>query len=269
MMLVSANSAVAYVDQHFGINANYNTTNWIENQTNVNLTTDCILYAVPAKLGEKHTMHFDNVWYQKFEIVLSSVRWMKFGPATPPPGTPIMLDLGQNGIHLAPEGVGINYDFFGTGYLMSLQWVAAGSDDAFLAIDNNDNGLIDSGVELFGNGSSMIEKGGYAADGFEALAQYDNPVLGGNDDGYITSEDDVWNMLRLWTDTNANGISESGEITTLDTANLISLPVVPKENNRKDPAGNWLPLWNWATNGNTTGNNKHKMVDVFFDHIDN
>lgn len=37
MMIVSVNSAGAYVDQHFGINADYSTTDWIENQTNVTL----------------------------------------------------------------------------------------------------------------------------------------------------------------------------------------------------------------------------------------
>ena len=51
---------------------------------------------------------------------------------------------------------------------------------------------------------------------------------------------------------------------SLDDVGLTHLDIIPKENNRTDPAGNLLPLWSWSYNNNINAHNKFKMVDVFF-----
>ena len=43
-------------------------------------------------------------------------------------------------------------------------------------------------------------EGGKAANGFVALAQYDQPLLGGNDDGVISRADAIWPELTMWLD---------------------------------------------------------------------
>jgi len=127
-------------------------------------------------------------------------------------------------------------------------------------MDSNFNGIVDDGAELFGEGTRLIEQGELAANGFIGLAQYDQITLGGNDDGYITPDDEIWEVLTLWLDANADGISTLDEMVPLSDFGISSLDTIPKENNRMDSAGNYLPLWSWAVDDKK----KYKMVDVFF-----
>jgi len=180
------------------------------------------------------------------------------------PLTPIIIDMGQNGIHLGQKGVYVDFDYLGFGSSQSTQWVRPGGDETFLALDLNSNGLVDDGSELFGNGTWLIDEGTWAYHGFEALAQYDHVTQGGNGDGLITENDDVWDRLLLWNDADADAISTAGELGLVRDSGLASFETAPKENNRQDSAGNWLPLWQWSENDSATGQRKHKMVDVTF-----
>jgi hypothetical protein len=148
------------------------------------------------------------------------------------------------------------------GSLEYIQWVAKGEDEAFLALDRNGNGTIDDGSELFGVGTPLFLSGGKARHGYEALQQYDMKALGGNGDGKIDSQDGVWTALRLWLDTNADGISISNEILPLSSASILSLSLDSRQSRRKDAAGNWFALWSWATVDREP--KKLRMVDVFF-----
>ena len=140
-----------------------------------------------------------------------------------------------------------------------------GTDDGFLVHDINNNGVIDDGSELFGNGTSMVLVKGKAQDGYKALSQYDLPQLGGNNDGLITKADDKWKFLKLWVDSNANGVTDSNEIKELKDYGIKSIGINPRiTRNRTDPAGNLLPYWSWVTTKMKKGPKKMKMVDVFF-----
>jgi hypothetical protein len=175
---------------------------------------------------------------------------------------PLLLDLGQDGIDLGPKGVGVLFDIDADGILEYSQWVRQGGNEAFLVLDRNGNGIVDGGAELFGNGTDLVLEGRRAPNGFVALAQFDDISIGGNDDGYITRDDVIWNGLALWLDSNADGISTPDEMLSLEDVGLVALPTIPKRKSRYDEAGNFIPFTASALTGSTP--RKMEMIDVFF-----
>ena len=118
-----------------------------------------------------------------------------------PRADPLVLDLDGDGL----ETVGLNlaspvyFDHNADGIKTGTGWVK--SDDAFLVLDRNGNGIIDDGRELFGDATPLNGKGtldpsaGIAAQGFAALAKEDT-----NLDGVVNAADARFGALRLWRD---------------------------------------------------------------------
>lgn len=130
---------------------------------------------------------------------------------------PIVLDLDGDGIEMLPIHKGVNFNLYGTGQ-QAVAWVSP--DDGFLVFDRNGNGMVDSGLEMFGNVDLQH------ADGFEHMMDLD-----ANGDMKLDDTDPSFRNLMVWRDLNVDGVSQSNELVPLsrlgvDTLDLRTLDVM-------------------------------------------
>jgi len=156
-----------------------------------------------------------------------------------PCASPVLVDVLGDGFRLTDLAGGVRFDLNGDGRAGRLAWTEAGTDDAWLALDRDGDGLIASGRELFGDLTEQpTPPAGELRNGFLALAEFDKPQLGGNSDGVIDSRDAVFAHLRLWRDSNHDGTSQPEELYALAALDVARLHLSYKESRREDGHGN-------------------------------
>lgn len=162
-------------------------------------------------------------------------------------GSPLVLDMDGDGIELTniASADSVYWDYDNDGFAEGGGWVD--TDDGLLAVDTNEDGIINNSTELFGDQS------GYA-NGFLALAAYDS-----NGDGLITSEDSEWADLRVWIDANTNGYSESTELHTLDSKSITEIDLGYSDTSSTIAGNEILQESTFTINGNT-----NDLVDAYF-----
>ena len=154
--------------------------------------------------------------------------------------TPIVVDVLGNGFGLTSRAEGVQFDWGGNGVGILLSWTSAGSDDAWLVLDRDGNGVIGSSLELFSNVAPQPTQVAKDRNGFRALAVFDTPEAGGNANNWIDPGDAVFGGLRLWQDRNHDGWSQADELMGLTSAGIQRISLDFRESRRQDRSGNWF-----------------------------
>ena len=168
--------------------------------------------------------------------------------------SPLVVDLDGDGVETVGVSEGVYFDHDGNGFAEKSGWV--GKDDGILVRDINNNGTIDNGTELFGN-NSVLSSGENALNGFEALKELDS-----NKDGVFNSSDEAWNTVKVWKDSNQNGIVDNSELLSLEQANIAGINLNYNEQELVDGNGN-----THAQTGTIikTDGSSGTITDVWFD----
>ncbi len=158
-----------------------------------------------------------------------------------PRADPLVLDLDGDGLEV--QGINLSapiyFDNDADSIVNPTGWVRP--DDGLLVMDRNGNGTIDSGAELFGDATplnssgSMDRSGGVAPNGYAALVKEDS-----NLDGKVDASDARWSRLRVWQDSNQDGVSQSAELKTLSSLGIQSIATGATVVNRTLSGGNLL-----------------------------
>ena len=149
--------------------------------------------------------------------------------------SPIVIDVNGDGFFMTDAGSGVVFNILNDGVPLEISWTANRASNAFLVLDRNGNGMIDNGSELFGDltPQPLTPK----PNGFLALAEYDKLANGGNGDGRIDRRDAIFAALKLWQDSNHNGVCEPGELRAVSEF-LSAIDLAYKESRRVDQYGN-------------------------------
>ena len=127
--------------------------------------------------------------------------------------------------------------------------------DGLLVMDLNGDDKIGDGRELFGS-ATVLKTGETATDGFKALGDLDD-----NQDGLIDANDPAFAKLKVWVDANGNGVTDEGELKSLQELGIVSLKLNAQASYMQQN-GNTLGLISEYT---TADGKTHQMVDVWLD----
>lgn len=127
---------------------------------------------------------------------------------------PIAIDLDGDGIEISAHK-GTAFDVDGDGFLEQSAWVSP--DDAMLVIDLRANGGRGSGDGAIDQARELSFASWTAAKDTDlaALASLEKTAAWGNGNGKLTAADAAWSELRVWRDSDADGVVDAGELKNL------------------------------------------------------
>lgn len=159
---------------------------------------------------------------------------------------PIIFDLDGDGIETVSVDKGTYFDLDNNGFSEKSGWISA--DDGFLVMDRNNNGMIDSGEELFGD-QTILQDGAQSKNGYEALTELDQ-----NKDGRIDENDEQFQSLKIWRDLNQDGYSSADELFDLKDYNIRAISTSNRRVNISDGHDNIkVRAGNYEKTDGTTG----------------
>jgi hypothetical protein len=169
------------------------------------------------------------------------------GSETPPPAcqvtsrvgdvNAILIDTDGSGFHLTPAADGLHWDFYANHHPIHLAWTAPRSTTGWLVMPDK-NERITSARQMFSNLAPQGEIRDGELNGFSALVTYDT-----NGDGVIDAKDNPWwAKLRIWIDSNHDGVSQLAELHTLDEVGITSTSLNCTESLLIDAFGNEFRL---------------------------
>jgi len=135
---------------------------------------------------------------------------------------PIFVDLNGDGIKTTNTENGKHFDHGVDGFAEKSAWVD--ENDGVLAIDKNNDGVINNGSEIFGDNYIKADRN-IAASGFDALKDLDS-----NNDGVISSTDAEFNNIKI--------LKGDGSIVSLSDAGIVSINLKNTASNKTDENGN-------------------------------
>jgi hypothetical protein len=182
-------------------------------------------YLLPNLVDFSNLLH--NLPDSISDFFKDALRWQ-------PRRDPLTLDLDNDGLETVGTKDGVFFDHDGDGLKNKSGWVKP--DDGFLVrdINGNGNGNIDNGSELFGDATRKLD-GSLAKNGFDALADLDS-----NKDGKVDINDAAFASLKVWRDINGDGLTDSGELFTLQEVGVASFNTAEKEHSQILKNGNRL-----------------------------
>jgi hypothetical protein len=132
---------------------------------------------------------------------------------------PIILDLGGDGFDVSFTGTA-RFDMDGDGFRERVGW--ADAQDALLVLDLNANGSRGAGDGKIDQAKEVVLSlwGDAGMTDMEAVAKARDAngqlMFDTNGDGKLTAADASWREFRVWQDADQDGVTDAGELKTLD-----------------------------------------------------
>jgi len=163
-------------------------------------------------------------------------------------GDPLVIDLDNDGLTLTANRV--SFDLLGDGTQQRTTW--AGAREGFLAMDRDGDGAITSVNELLADKGNCAGRACY--DGVESVRALDS-----NKDGRVDAADPAYASLLVWVDSNQDGISQPGEISTLAGNGIRAITLQVRSEAVRHAGGTVL-----RSVGLVTDNGPRRAYDVWF-----